>query len=108
MTRKQRNERKFTDGPWLVHPVKARVDAMANGKVMPICELLWPTDLRSEEETLANAELIAAAPKMIKALQFLRETQAYKALHGKTPEYIRMRSEAWTMCGWAINAATGE
>jgi hypothetical protein len=34
----------------------------------PICGMLWPTDLRSEDETFDNARLIAAAPELLEAL----------------------------------------
>lgn len=51
-----------TPGPWLVDPVKARV--VVPGRDAPICEMLWPTGLRSEAETFANAELIASAPQL--------------------------------------------
>jgi hypothetical protein len=49
-----------TLGPWAVHPVLAQVDAFANGEPMAICQMLWPTDARSEEETEANESFIAA------------------------------------------------
>lgn len=55
-----------TPGPWLVNPFVARVD---NGLDSPICELLWPTSLRSEDETEANGRLIAAAPELLEALK---------------------------------------
>jgi hypothetical protein len=63
---------KHTPGPWAVHPVRARVDAFNSGDALPVCELLWPTDERTEEETEANAALIAAAPDLLEALQRLR------------------------------------
>lgn len=34
--------------------------------------MLWPTDERSEEETKANARLIAAAPELYDALEMAR------------------------------------
>jgi hypothetical protein len=57
--------RKYTKGPWQVHQIKAQV-CEASGS--PICGLLWPTDERSEDETRANALLIAAAPDQNEAL----------------------------------------
>lgn len=60
-----------TPGPWAVHPVSARVDAFSGGTPLPVCELLWPTDDRSEGETEANAHLITAAPDMLDALEGL-------------------------------------
>lgn len=62
---------KHTGGDWLVDPFKARVIEAATG--VPICELLWPTKLRSEEETFANAELIARAPELLRSLTEARE-----------------------------------
>lgn len=57
---------KFTAAPWAVHPINAQVDALPS--CTPVCQLLWPTDLRSEDETEANAHLIAAAPALYEAL----------------------------------------
>ena len=58
---------KHTAGEWLVNPVNARVELA--GADAPICALLWPTDLRSEAETFANARLIAASPELLSALK---------------------------------------
>lgn len=63
------SESKYTPGPWAVHPDDARVDAFVGGNPYPICLLLWPSDMRSEAETYANARLIAAAPTMLAALE---------------------------------------
>jgi len=60
-----------TPGPWAVHPVKAQIDAFPAGAVVPVCSLLWPTELRSEDETEANAYLIAAAPDLLAALKLI-------------------------------------
>ena len=43
--------------------------------------------------------------QMREALEFLRETQGYKAVNGKDSKYIHMRSEAWSKCGFALDAA---
>lgn len=47
-----------TAGPWFVNPVKAWVEIP--GQDAPICALLWPTELRSEDETFANGRCIVA------------------------------------------------
>ncbi|OQB44118.1 MAG: hypothetical protein BWY02_02863 [bacterium ADurb.Bin157] len=59
---------KHTPGPWVIHPTFAQIDAgpIINGKLTPVCKMLWPTDLRSEEETMVNAELIASLPELVK------------------------------------------
>ena len=59
----------YTPGPWAANPIAARVDAFDPSGPTPICELLWPTKLRSEAETGANARLIAAAPNLLEALR---------------------------------------
>jgi hypothetical protein len=64
---------KHTKGPWGVNPVNAQVDAFATGEPLPICQLLWPTDERSEAETFANARLIAAAPDLLAELEWVRK-----------------------------------
>jgi hypothetical protein len=73
------SDMQHTPGPWAVHPVLARVDAFdaidpsgLDGDGLPICQMLWPTELRSEDETDANARLIAAAPELLEALKAAR------------------------------------
>ena len=61
-----------TKGPWIVNPFNAQVDCSVIGKdgnLLPVCQMLWPTDERSEAETEANAHLAAAAPCMFEALE---------------------------------------
>jgi hypothetical protein len=68
---------KTTPGPWIVHPAVARVDCQKlseKGGLLPVCEMLWPTDERTEAETEANAHLIAASPRMYEALEELLES----------------------------------
>lgn len=55
----------WTKGPWFVNPGFALVEIP--GEDAPICQLLWPTELRSESETYANGRLIAAAPDLAEA-----------------------------------------
>jgi hypothetical protein len=67
----------FTAGPWIVHPALARVDCQKvseKGGPLPVCQMLWPTDERSEDETEANAYLIAAAPELYAALVELKRS----------------------------------
>ena len=71
----------FTKGSWAVNPVNAQVDAFDGASPLPVCQLLWPTDIRSEEETFANAILIAAAPDLYEALSDIVGT--YEALSSK-------------------------
>lgn len=70
-------DEKATEGPWAVNPLFAQVDACAAGTqarktLAPVCQMLWPTDVRTEEETEANSALIAhyrtAAPVLARAL----------------------------------------
>lgn len=58
-----------TDGPWLVNPAVAFIEVP--DRDAPICALLWPTDLRSEAETLANAYQLAASGALYDALETL-------------------------------------
>ena len=53
---------KATLGKWAVNESRAMVDSTDG---LPICALAWPHAIRSEEETKANAALIAAAPEAI-------------------------------------------
>jgi hypothetical protein len=63
-------KQKHTTGPWAVNPVTAHVDAFTEDGPLAVCALLWPTELRSEAETGANAALIAAAPDLLEAAKF--------------------------------------
>lgn len=49
---------KHTPTPWAVNPIKAQVDAFDHDGPLPVCQMLWPTTLRSEQEALANAARI--------------------------------------------------
>ena len=62
---------KHTPGSWVINPFVAQVDAFNDEGPAPVCKMLWPTDLRSEAETEANARLIAAAPEMLAALEYI-------------------------------------
>lgn len=72
----------FTPGPWLVHSTNRLIvkadDAFGDASVkgnkveadfIPLCLLRDPTDGFSEDETLANGFLIAAAPELYEALE---------------------------------------
>ena len=58
----------------MVNPISAQVDcqiASRKGGLLPVAQMLWPTDERSEAETEANARLIASAPDLLAACQSL-------------------------------------
>lgn len=60
------------DGPWTVNPFCAQIDSSRvdiHGDLVPVCQMLWPTDLRSEEDTGRFARLIATAPVLVEALR---------------------------------------
>lgn len=57
-----------TPGPWEVNPFLAQIDAFAGGEPLPVCRMLWPTEERTEAETLANTELIALTRNALPAL----------------------------------------
>jgi len=87
---------KGTPGPWAVNPVSAQVDAMPS--LLPVCQLLWPTDQRSEAETEDNARLISAAPELLEALEQLigPEDDPKAGWRGWTPSTEMFRCE---FCG---------
>ena len=77
----------FTPGPWEVNPFNAQVDAMPvepKHSIAPVCQLLWPTQERSEAETEANAHLIAAAPDMYEALEYACSELCHPECNKKT------------------------
>jgi hypothetical protein len=64
------NQTQHTPGPWKVDNSKALI-MDSNGK--PLALLQWPSEDRSEEETLANAKLMAKAPELLAEYERLRE-----------------------------------
>lgn len=66
-----------TEGPWAKNPFTAHVDAFEIGEPLPICALLWPTELRTEDQVIADGEFIAHArqdiPDLLAALKAIRE-----------------------------------
>ena len=66
---------KHTPGPWGVDPFVAQVNEIKTG--CPLLKMQWPSDDRSEEETFANANLIAAAPDMLEAHEYQQEVDEW-------------------------------
>jgi hypothetical protein len=63
----------FTAGPWLIHAeyrwiVPAEDAFQEPAAALPICELRDPDERLTEDVTLANGFLIAAAPELYEAL----------------------------------------
>lgn len=83
-------EAKHTPGPWAVNPTCAVVDAFETGVPVPVCKLLWPTDLRSEGETEANGAIIAVAPELLDSLV---ESEAMLTL---VVDFILKLAPGWT------------
>ena len=83
-----------TPGPWAVNPFRTTVDACDDEGPLPICKLLWPTNRRSEDETEANARLIAAAPELLEALQELMDEQNGPPLIRDAPAWEAAMSKA--------------
>ncbi|NNM75011.1 hypothetical protein [Enterovirga aerilata] len=75
---------KHTPKPWAINPMVVQIDAMnGDGYIVPVCQMLWPTDERSEAETYANARLIAAAPDLLDALKdIVASYESYRAAEG--------------------------
>lgn len=66
----ERNPLPF-DGPWIVNPFRAQVDSSkvdSHDDLVPVCQMLWPTKLRTEDETGRMASAISAVPVMVAAL----------------------------------------
>lgn len=62
----------FTPGPWLIHHkhrwvVPAEDAFKAPADALPICQLRDPDERLTEDETLDNGFLIAAAPELYEA-----------------------------------------
>lgn len=69
---------KFTPGPWHVNWTRLNGKAIGfhvadetHGSIRPVCEFYDGTEAMPPEEVEANARLIAAAPKLLEALQRL-------------------------------------
>jgi hypothetical protein len=97
---------KHTPGPWVIHFSKAQVDAFdgEDGQPLPVCKLLWPIKKRSEAETRANANLIAAAPDLLEALWECIEVESR---HSNRQATDRARKEAHAKARAVIEKAEG-
>src|SRR5690606_27092847 len=84
-----------TPGPWGVNPWRAVVDEMET--LTPICGMLWPTELRTEEQTLANAQHIATFdPPTVLAL--LDEIELLRRERGETHFALYHPDFDWWEC----------
>lgn len=80
---------------WAVNPLLAQVDEFVDGSAIPVCQMLWPTKLRTEEKTFEYASLIAAAPVTAAELDRLREcnTAMLAALRLALPHVQQIASQ---------------
>ena len=86
-----------TPGPWVVHPTVAQVDAFHHCKPVPICRLLWPTVMRDEATTMANAKLIASAPDLLAALKECAAQLNLRALASDSQEFYMTDAEGFAL-----------
>ncbi len=93
----------YTPGKWVVHPGRAWI-CPAQGLEAPIAAMKWPTNIRSEAETMANAQLMAASPKLLESTEWLLWT-LQNVLAGKR---VSDADEAISHAQKAIALATGE
>lgn len=102
----------FTRGPWLIHAkhrwiVPAEDAFKEPDDALPICQLRDPDERLTEDETLANGFLIAAAPELYEALDTLAAIakglvgSAY--IHDAEEALRKARGEAATNQGGADN-----
>lgn len=79
------------DLPWAVNPFRAQIDCSApsyKGGLLPVAQMLWPTDERSEAETAELAEFIVRAVnshyQLVEALEEARSLlvkEGYTRMH---------------------------
>lgn len=82
-----------TQGPYAVNPERAFVEEFGTGEPLPICAMLWPTEQRSEDETVANALLFASCdPDTIRGL--LAERDGLIAQHHRDSAELRRICDA--------------
>ena len=106
----------FTPAPWIVHPFNARVDCQKisdKGGLLPVCQMLWPTDERTEQETEANARLIAAAPALYEALVEARlsvaaDLEEARDPEGRTHDFVALFEHRLAKIDAALSLALGE
>ena len=100
---------KFTPGPWHANWTRLNGKAIGfhvadetHGSIRPICEFYDGTEAMPPEEVEANARLIAAAPKLLEALQDCERvmSEELKGLLVIQPELKNARA--------AIAKATGD
>jgi hypothetical protein len=90
-----------TPGPWTVNKTAALINAPDSES---ICLLRWPTTVRTEVETKANATLIAAAPDLLDALETLNLVIGLTPIKGN----LEALQEACDHAREAIKKAKGE
>jgi hypothetical protein len=90
----------FTPGPWNIFKGIWELEIEADG--IAICDLCQRGD---EEQELANARLIAAAPDLLEALEFM--LSVFNETYPDVADDEEDR-EAWAKARAAIKKATGE
>ena len=103
-----KKEFKGTKGKWCTSPHDPTVVIADIESSAVLAEFLddrsWLSD-STKEEAIANAQLTAAAPEMLKVLQKLVHLQEYKMENGKWEGYIEERMAIYDDVKKVINKA---
>ena len=91
-----------TKDKWTINSANKTEVNSYNGIAIADCS---DSQISTSEEKEANAKLIAAAPDLLEALQFLFHLKQHKDFEGKDEYYYLKQPEAWGKAKIAIEKA---